>query len=70
MVRPLLWTIWIAGRFTNATGREIASIASRSPSAMTHIWRDLQERLNIDMTLNRQVEALAQILGMAPPKIS
>ena len=70
IVRPLLWTIWITGRFSNASGREIASMAGRSPSAVTHVWRELQERLNIDTTFKQEIEALARILETEIREIS
>ena len=62
--------VYALRRFSNATGREIASMAGRSPSAVTHVWRELQERLNVDTTFKQQVEALARILGTETRKIS
>jgi len=53
--------------FLRATGREIASVTGRSPSAVTHVWRELQDRLTVDMTFEQQVEALARILGAETP---
>jgi putative transposase len=52
-------------RFTDKSGREIASIIGRSPSAVTHIWRELQTGLSTDPELRRRVELLAQALGKA-----
>jgi len=54
-------------RFTDKSGREIASIVGRCPSAVTHIWRELQTRLSIDPELRRRVELLARALRQVPP---
>jgi putative transposase len=53
--------------FSNATGREIASMIGRTPSAVTHAWRALQTRLASDISFRRQIEMLAQILGPGTP---
>ena len=62
--------VYALRRFSHATGREIASVTGRSPSAVTHVWRELQDRLTVDMTFKQQVEALARILGTETPKLS
>ena len=62
--------VYALRRFSLATGREIASVAGGSPSAVTHVWRELQDRLTVDMTFKQQVEALARILGAETPKLS
>ena len=62
--------VYALRRFSHATGREIASVTGRSPSAVTHVWRELQGRLSVDMTFKQQVEALARILGTETPKLS
>jgi hypothetical protein len=49
--------------FSNVTGREIASITGRTPSAVTHDWRALQARMASDISFRRQIEMLAQVLG-------
>ena len=51
-------------------GPHFASVAGRSPSAVTHVWRELQDRLTVDMIFKQQVEALARILGAETPKLS
>jgi len=62
--------VYALRRFSHATGREIASVTGRSPSAVTHVWRELQDRLTVDMTFKQQVEALARILRAETPKLS
>lgn len=56
-------------RFSNATGREIASMTDRTPSAVTHAWRALQARLASDISFRRQIEMLARALGARTPKL-
>jgi len=64
--RRMRMFIYAIRRFTTRTGREIAEITRRCPSAVTHIWRDIQTRLTKDPELQRQFETLAQLLGKGP----
>ena len=49
-------------RFTEKSGREIATILDRCPSTITHVWREVQMRLLNDPELRQRMSALARIL--------
>ena len=54
--------IYAMRRFTERTGSEIAAIMGRSPSAVTHIWREIQMRLLNDHEFQQKMDALTQLL--------
>lgn len=66
-LRMLMYAI---RRFTNVSGREIATITGRSPSAVTHVWRDVQTRLVKDRWLRQKLESLEGLLVREAAKIS
>jgi putative transposase len=54
--RMLVYTL---RRFTDKTGREIADITGRSPSAVTHIWQKTEAQLLDDLVLQQQIDAVS-----------
>ena len=61
--------VYALRRFSSATGREMASMTARTPSAVTHAWGALQARLDSDISFRRQIEMLAGVLGARTPKL-
>jgi putative transposase len=55
--------IYTLRRFTQMSGRGIAAIADRCPSAVTHVWQEMQSRLVKDIEFRKRMENLAQLLG-------
>ena len=55
-------TVYALRRFTEDTGKEIASMTGRDRSAVTHIWKAIQERILNDIELQRKMRTLTQLL--------
>jgi putative transposase len=50
-------------RFSDQSGKEIAAITGRCPSAVTHAWREIQTRLAHDHELRQRMQALARVIA-------
>jgi putative transposase len=49
-------------RFTQMTGRDIAAVAGRCPSMVTHVWHEMQIQLVKNIEFRKRMEDVAQVL--------
>jgi putative transposase len=49
-------------RFTQMTGRDIAAVAGRCPSMVTHVWQEMQIQLVKNSEFRKRMENVAQLL--------